>query len=771
MTGARPMPVSAPSTLRAASVAAAAVLVFWAGGALALWRLAEAGRLDAGLAWQVSASLAILLGGAAWVGFRSSGALLRSRLAAAADAVDARGRLIVDAAADAILTFAYQGRIESFNAAAVRMFGYEPGEVLGRDVSMLISTTDKSDMETLLQSAVATGGGKILAGNGTFVGKHKDGRVFPVELGVSRVIDEDRRLYVQIVRDLSERQRHERQQRMQYEAAQVLADGIRPQDASRRVLEVIGESMGWPAGQLWRANAESGLLRSAAWWSKGEAGARLFAAAAGEAAHAQGSGLPGQAWLRRELCWQGKPTDAARPGCCPAIAWPVELEDQILGVLEFYAAEIAPPDEETRGCLYPVATQLAQFLKRKADEESLRQALVAAEDANQAKSEFLANISHEIRTPLNGIMGLTELTLGGELEAGQREQLELVQSSAGTLLGLVNDLLDFAKIEANRMDLEAVPFAVREALEPTLRTLAARAAQKGLGFRHAIEAGVPQRLVGDPLRLQQVLFNLVGNAIKFTESGEVAVTLSLAARTAREAVLHGIVADTGIGIPLDKQEAVFAAFSQADGSLARKYGGTGLGLTISSRLVALMGGRVWVESKEGKGSTFHFTACLAAADEEGPALPLAGSDDGGWAAARPPEPAVFGRTVLVVEDNPVNRVLLELILQKRQHKTVFATTGTEAVRAWEEQAFDLVLMDVQLPEMDGREATRRICAEAERQGRKATVVGLTALASSEDRERCIRAGMAAYLAKPVQPAELLEAIDRLLRGIDREERG
>ncbi len=765
------MPTAKREPLTPALLAAAAVAATWAAGYFGLAWLVRGGLLPAHLmpvlAWGLVGLLA-LVAAAGW----AVGVLL-ARHRAAVDAAAARSRLIVDAAADAILTLDYQGRIESFNAAAARMFGYEASEVLGRDFSLLIGTADKSGLERLLQETVPTGSAKVLVDSTTFVGKHKGGHTFPVELGVSKVIDEDRRVYVQIVRDLTERKRAERHRRIQYETARVLAGNTDLAEAGPRVLEVIGSGVGWPAGLLWKVDPSDGLLRCVAAWAEGGPALR-FTSEARAATHAPGSGLPGRVWLRHELRWLGKlaadpdlPTAAARrAGYESAIAWPVELEKQTLGVLEFYAPEITDPDDDLKGCLYPVATHLAQFIRRKADEEALKKALVAAEAASQAKSEFLANISHEIRTPLNGIVGLTEIALMGELEAQQREHLGLVQSSANTLLALVNDLLDFAKIEAARMDLECVPFAVRAGLEPTLRALGVRARQKGLAFTHTFDPDVPVWVVGDPLRLQQVLFNLVGNAIKFTHKGEVTVRLGLAARTARDVILHGTVRDTGIGIAHEKQEAIFEAFSQADGSRARKFGGTGLGLTIASRLVGLMGGRVWVESQPGKGSTFHFTACLAATSEATLGEPEGGTgagDDSVWGLSLTQAADPCGKRILVAEDNPVNRVLLDLILQKRQHQVTFACNGVDAVRLWQEQPFDLVLMDVQLPEMDGVEATMLILEESRRTGRPAMIVGLTAHASTEDRQRCLGAGMAAYIAKPIQPRDLLDAIDRLVR--------
>ncbi|HEY3927509.1 MAG TPA: ATP-binding protein [Candidatus Koribacter sp.] len=664
---------------------------------------------------------------------------------------------LLDLSIDLICVAGLNGYFTRVNRAWTDYLGYSKEELLKRPWLDVVHPDDRKP--------TAEEASKVLQGQPTLRFRNR----VRSSSGEYRYIlwtaaaDENHQVFYATGRDVTEQKLDEDRLLAQYSVTRVLAEASSLSHAVSPILQCICETLVWDLGVMWKLDRNESSLRCVALWHIPSISPTKFVADSLSRTFDRGIGLPGRVWTVAEPVWlEDVPADpnfpripfALKAGLHSALGFPILLRGEVLGVLEFFSREIRKPDQKLLQMLTAIGSQIGQFMERAGAEEELRvyareleAAKHQAEEATKAKSEFLANMSHEIRTPMNAIVGMTDLALGTRLDIEQRQYLETIKDSSEALLALINDLLDFSKIEARKFELDNVEFDLRDVLEDTLRLLAPRAHQKDLELGCHIQTELPEQVFGDPIRLRQIVINLVGNAIKFTDKGEVMLDVNLVKQDHSSLEIHFVVSDTGIGIPEGKQEKIFGAFEQVDGSTTRKYGGTGLGLTISAELAKLMGGRMWVENKEKQGSKFHFTIVLELKGTESKRTPRRNT-------------ILLNLPILVVDDNASNRRILQEILTNWHMQPTLATSGAEALRMLAERdshhPFELVLLDVHMPDMDGFMVAERIASDQAFHATK--VMLLTSAGRPDDIARCRELGIAGYLTKPIKQSELFDSI-------------
>jgi PAS domain S-box-containing protein len=636
---------------------------------------------------------------------------------------DARYRQIVETAIDAFIEIDGDGIVTDWNGEAERMFGWSRAEAVGRNIcDFAVPKRHYLEHRKIIQELVESGGASVIRRRVETTRLRRDGNEFPAELSVCVIRTTEKYRICGFIRDITDRKRVEEDLSTERRLLRTLIDNmpdyIYVKDVQSRFV-VANRAL----ARLVGAEHPEDLI--------GKTDFDYFPKEIATAFYSDEQTIlrSGEPLLNREE--ESVDSDGSQKwNSTSKVPWRDKF-GQLIGVMGI--------GRDITG--------------NKASEEALKHAKDAAEAGSRAKSEFLANMSHEIRTPLNGVIGMTDLALETVLTAEQREYLDTVKVSADSLLTVINDILDFSKIEAGKVDLEMEDFNLRDSLEATLKTLALRADEKGLELLCEIAPNVPEIVRGDSNRLRQIVVNLVGNAIKFTDHGEVALHVQVDAEEGDDRILHFTVSDSGIGITPEKQKLIFQPFAQADNSTTRKYGGTGLGLTISKRLVGLMDGQIWVESEMARGAKFHFTVRAKTSEKPVEVGTIA------------PAETLRDVRVLIVDDNRTNRRILEGMLKRWEMKSTSAESGPEALAQLSTarqrgEPYALILTDMHMPQMDGFALIERIRERPELG--TAVIMMLTSAGHRGDGARCQELGVAAYLLKPIRQSELREAIARVL---------
>jgi PAS domain S-box-containing protein len=648
---------------------------------------------------------------------------------------------ILNNTVDGIVSISEHNMIETFNPAAEKIFGYAAAEVIGQNLNILMPEPHHSAHDQYVANYLRTGIKNVIGINRETTARRKDGTLFQAELAVSEVIVGDRRLFTGLVRDITERKKAEAALREKTSLLSGLLTSIPD-------MVVFKDKQGVYLG----CNPEfSRFVGKETSHIIGSTDYDLFSKEIADFFREQDRMMMDKGEPRRNEEWIDYP-DGSRILVETLKAPLRDADGRAIGLLG--VSRDITERKKTEKDLIDINRQL------EAATAHANEMIVQAKAANQAKSEFLANMSHEIRTPMNAIIGMADLLWGSDLTTEQRKYVQIFRSAGENLLLLINDILDLSKVESGQLRLEHIPFDLSDIVDKPCEIMLLRANSRNLELSCQISPDVPQRIHGDPTRLRQVVLNLLSNAVKFTKQGEVVLTVHLIAERAplkSPQYLQFSVRDTGIGISSDKIDAIFEKFTQSDTSITRKYEGTGLGLTISKQLIELMGGRIWVESRLGEGSTFFFTIPLEVAPPERKegkemARPQTSS-------AEPVPTDMRPLSLLLVEDSEDNRFLVLAYLKKTPYRIDTADNGQIAVEKFMSQAYDLILMDMQMPVMDGYTATREIRRREREEERKRTpIIALTAHALKEDIQKSLDAGCDAHLTKPINKRHLLDAI-------------